>query len=144
MDIWDYDHKTGALLGRSAADPSPEEPGAWLIPAYATTIRPPSVPEGCVAIFNGGLSAVGEWRIELDPGQVKVLGLKEWAALFVLVNSYVGSREDYDKARVAIMGVVEEMLEGDAAPDLSPTDKKWVKDQIRALMRTLLDGKSAN
>ena len=65
MDIWDYDRKTGALLGRSAADPNPEEPGVWLIPAYATTIRPPAVPEGCLAIFNGGLSAVGEWRIEL-------------------------------------------------------------------------------
>ena len=70
MDIWDYDRKTGALLGRSAADPNPEEPGVWLIPAYATTIRPPAVPEGCLAIFNGGLSAVGEWRIELAADQM--------------------------------------------------------------------------
>lgn len=65
MDIWDYNRTTGMLLGRSAADLNPEQPGAWLIPAYATTIRPPFVPEGCVAIFDGGLSAVGEWRIEL-------------------------------------------------------------------------------
>ena len=72
MDIWDYDRQTGMLLGRSAADPNPEEPGAWLIPAYATTIRPPTVPEGCVAIFNGGLSAVGEWRIELAADQTAV------------------------------------------------------------------------
>jgi hypothetical protein len=40
MDIWDYDRKTGVLLGRSAADPNPQEAGAWLIPAWATTIRP--------------------------------------------------------------------------------------------------------
>src|ERR1700730_12863866 len=65
MDIWDYDRKTGVLLGLSAADPNPEDPGAWLIPAFSTTVRPPLVPEGCVAIFNGGLSAVGEWRIEM-------------------------------------------------------------------------------
>ncbi len=74
MDIWDYDRKTGALLGRSAADPNPEDSGAWLIPAYATTIRPPTVPEGCVAIFNDGLAAVGEWRIELAANQASLVG----------------------------------------------------------------------
>ena len=87
MEIWGYDRKTGVLLGRSAADPNPEEPGNWLIPAYATTIRPPSVPEGCVAIFNGGLSAEGEWRIEL----VEFVG-KECAALSALINSYIEDR----------------------------------------------------
>ena len=42
--------------------------------AAAATIRPPVVPEGCVAIFNGGLSAVGEWRIELTADQRSVAG----------------------------------------------------------------------
>ena len=74
MDIWDYDRKTGVLIGQSAADPNPEEPGAWLVPAYATAIRPPFVPEGCVAIFNGVLSAVGEWRIELAADNVMAVG----------------------------------------------------------------------
>jgi len=55
MDIWDYDRKTRVLLGRSAADPNPEEPGAWLIPAYATTIRPPSA-----RWLRSGL----RWRVE--------------------------------------------------------------------------------
>ncbi len=54
----------------------PDAPGAWLIPAYATTIRPPTVPEGCVAIFNGGLSAVGEWRIELAADQMRASSLQ--------------------------------------------------------------------
>ena len=27
MDIWDYDRKTGRLLGRSAADPNPKRAG---------------------------------------------------------------------------------------------------------------------
>jgi len=67
------------LLGRSAADPNPEDPGAWLVPAYATTIRPPFVPEGCVAIFNGGLSAVGEWRIELAANQMSAVGAEKRA-----------------------------------------------------------------
>ncbi|MGY4414886.1 hypothetical protein ACVWW4_006622 [Bradyrhizobium sp. LB7.1] len=65
MDIWDYDRSSGALLGQSVADPDPEREGNWLIPAYATTIRPPFVPPGCVAIFDGGLSGKGAWRIEL-------------------------------------------------------------------------------
>ena len=86
MDIWDYDRRTGVLLGRGAADPNPEKPGAWLIPAYATTIRPPVVPDGCVAIFDGGLSAIGEWRIELIAGQAEGPGLKECAARSVLIN----------------------------------------------------------
>jgi len=46
---------------------------------YATTIRPPFVPEGCVAIFNGGLSAVGEWRIELAANQMSAVGAEKRA-----------------------------------------------------------------
>lgn len=65
MDIWHYDRVTGALLGQGAADEDPERNGGWLLPAFATTIRPPFVPAGCVTIFDGGLSGKGAWRIEL-------------------------------------------------------------------------------
>lgn len=92
------------------------------------------MPAGCVAIFNGGLSAVGEWRIELDAGQVRWLGLKECAALSALINSYVGGRDDHNKARSAVMGAVEDVLERAAMPDLSPADQKAVRDQARSLV----------
>src|ERR1700680_2001429 len=99
MDIWDYDRKTGVLLGRGRACANPEDPGNLVLPAYATTIRPPPVPEGCVAIFNGGLSAVGEWRIELDAGQATMLGQPAYEALCAAINLYRASREDDEKAR---------------------------------------------
>jgi hypothetical protein len=141
MDIWDYDRKTGVLVGRSAADPNPEEPGNWLIPAYATTIRPPSVPEGCIAIFNGGLGAVGEWRIEL--AEFDGFGLKECAALSTLLSSYVEDRENHDGARSTAMAAAEDMIDR-ATADMSPADQKAVRDQARLLVRTLIYGKSVN
>ena len=135
MDIWDYDRKTGVLIGQSVADPNPEEPGAWLIPAFATAVRPPTVPEGCVAIFNGGLSAVGEWRVELDAGQISGLGLKECAALSALIKSYIEDREDHDKARIT--HVLEEMID-------RASDEKAVRDEVKSLVRALIYGKSVN
>jgi hypothetical protein len=135
MDIWDYDRKTGALLGPGRATPNPEEPGNLVLPAYATTIRPPSVPEGCVAIFNGGLSAVGEWRIELAENQFGEICQKECAALSTMIKAYVDGREDHDGARNDIARVVEELID---RADMS------VRDEARFMFRTLIYGKSVN
>jgi hypothetical protein len=136
MDVWDYDRKTGVLLGRSAADPNPEEPGAWLIPAYATTIRPPPVPEGCVAIFNGGLSAEGEWRIELlELGGVV---LKACAAVSASIKSYIEDREDHDKVRSEITRLADDVIDQVAEGD------KAVQDEAKSLVRALINGKSVN
>jgi hypothetical protein len=41
MQIWHYDPDSGLLLGDGIADPSPLEPGVWLVPAHATTAAPP-------------------------------------------------------------------------------------------------------
>jgi hypothetical protein len=40
MKIFHYHPETGALLGEGKADPSPLEPGKWLVPAHATAIEP--------------------------------------------------------------------------------------------------------
>jgi len=138
MEIWNYDRKTGVLLGPSAANPCQVQPGAWLIPAYATTIRPPTVPEGCVAIFNGGLSAVGEWRIELCKADLGGVLAKECAPLSALINSYIEDREHHDKARSAIMRVAEDVIDRAAAGD------RALRDEAKLLVRTLIYGKSVN
>ena len=135
MDIWDYDRKTGVLLGLSAADPNPEDPGAWLIPAFSTTVRPPLVPEGCVAIFNGGLSAVGEWRIEML--DFTGVGVKECAAIAAFVSSYIKNREDRGKALADVTRVLEDMID-------RTSDEKAVRDAAKAVVHALIYGKSVN
>lgn len=54
MKIYFYDPVTGFFRFEGFADPSPLEPGAWLIPAYATPIEPPQVQDGYIAAFFDG------------------------------------------------------------------------------------------
>lgn len=50
MQIYHYD-QNGLYLGDSIADPSPLEPGVFLIPARATTTKPPSARDGYLRRF---------------------------------------------------------------------------------------------
>ena len=53
MRIFNYD-TAGIFTGETDADPSPLEPGVFLIPARATTISPPAdLPADQVARWNG-------------------------------------------------------------------------------------------
>lgn len=54
MQIWHYHPATGLLLGTSEADPSPLEPGVWLIPAHATAELPPTAAAGEEAHWQDG------------------------------------------------------------------------------------------
>lgn len=61
-DIWHYHPDTFVLLGAGQADPSPlDPPGVWLIPADATDIEPPVVPDGQQAVFDGA------WQLQDIP-----------------------------------------------------------------------------
>ena len=53
MQIYHYD-QSGLYLGDSAADPSPLEPGVFLIPAQATPVKPPSARDGFLRRFVNG------------------------------------------------------------------------------------------
>ena len=53
MEIYNYHAETKEYTGQGFADPSPLEPGVWLIPANATTIMPPAPQPGKVRCFDG-------------------------------------------------------------------------------------------
>lgn len=58
MQIYHYHPATGEYLGEGVADPSPLEPGAYLIPANATAVAPPTAMTGKVRVWRG------EWVFE--------------------------------------------------------------------------------
>lgn len=58
MKIYNYDANTGDFLGESDADYSPVNPAFPLIPAFATTIEPPTALEGKRAVFSDGAWAL--------------------------------------------------------------------------------------
>ena len=58
MQIYHYHPATGEYLGEGSADESPLEPGAYLVPAHATTTAPPTAMSGKVRVWRGG------WQFE--------------------------------------------------------------------------------
>jgi hypothetical protein len=52
MKIYHYHPDYKIYLGSSDADPSPLEPGVFLIPAYSTDIEPPTCESNQIQIFN--------------------------------------------------------------------------------------------
>lgn len=62
MKIYNYQSGTGEFLSEGVADPDPlegvneetGEPNAWLMPALATTIKPPAYKPGNVVVFREG------------------------------------------------------------------------------------------
>jgi len=62
MNIYHYIADTGIFYAEGVADESPLEPGVFLVPAYATTFKPPKATLPEVAVFRDGT-----WNIEILP-----------------------------------------------------------------------------
>ncbi|NCC86063.1 MAG: DUF4376 domain-containing protein [Clostridia bacterium] len=58
MQIYHYHPVTKEYMGEGVADPSPLEPGVYLIPANATATAPPTAMSGKVRVWRG------EWQFE--------------------------------------------------------------------------------
>ena len=52
MLVYNYNPITFELTGSQGAQPSPLEPGVFLVPAFATAEVPPNIPSGQKAVFN--------------------------------------------------------------------------------------------
>jgi hypothetical protein len=72
--IYNYHQETGIFVGIDVADPSPLEPGVFLVPAYATTEAPPACGDGQHQVFRDG-----GWVVEdiPQPAPVPVLTADE-------------------------------------------------------------------
>jgi hypothetical protein len=64
MKVYHYD-LNGLYQGESDANPSPLEPGKWLVPAYATLDKPPTPGAGQIAKFQNGA-----WSLVEDPNAI--------------------------------------------------------------------------
>ena len=62
MKIYHYASDTGIFYAEGVADESPLEPGVFLVPAYATTIKPPKATLPKIAVFKKG-----GWKVETLP-----------------------------------------------------------------------------
>lgn len=81
MQIYNYTPATGEYLGASQADSDPLVDGNWLIPAYATTVAPPSVESNQKAVWTGSAwSVVADyrgteyWTADGDKHKIEALG----------------------------------------------------------------------
>lgn len=108
MYIYNYSPITREYTGMSLADPSPLEPGNYLIPAHATTTAPPAtIGEHEVALF--GVS--GEWEIVPD-----YRGVTAWVPT---------TREEVVVERVGV--TLEEMGLVDTCPELTLDERRAIK-----------------
>ena len=138
MDIWDYDRSTGELLGRSVADQDPEREGSWLIPAFATTTRPPFVPPGCTVVFDGGLTGQGSWRIELKTDEdIRQRLLPQVAHLAVVIDECCKNGDlDQETAVRLVLDAAKETVER--------LDSEGLRAEAFALLQDLLGARRAN
>ncbi|WP_079569285.1 hypothetical protein [Bradyrhizobium erythrophlei] len=64
--------------------------------------------------------------------------LKACAAVSASIKSYIEDREDHDKVRSEITRLADDVIDQAAAGD------KAVQDEVKSLVRTLINSKSVN
>lgn len=75
MQIYHYHPESGEYMGTGMADPSPLQPGVWLIPAHATQVIPPVPVAGKVRRFVAGAWEYADVVEQpVDPGYEPTLG----------------------------------------------------------------------
>jgi hypothetical protein len=72
-DAYSFHPETGVFLGVGFAQESPLEPEVFLLPAGATFVQPPQVPEGKQAVWNGETWEVQDIPLPPEPPQPEPL-----------------------------------------------------------------------
>lgn len=72
LKVYSYSPITGEYVSEDEAQPSPLEPGVFLIPAHATEIAPPQKKDKHFRKFDGN-----EWTYELIPEFVEKVKTKD-------------------------------------------------------------------
>ena len=98
MKIYHYHPEYCYFLSEDVADPSPLEPGSWLIPAHATTVEPPTVNDDKVAIFDGT-----SWSVVEDKRGVYYSTLTQ-----ELLENYNPLEEPIDSTREKPLEITED------------------------------------
>lgn len=70
MKIFNYHPVTKEYLSESLADADPMVEGNWLVPAHATTVRPPEIKPGYIPVFDGE-----QWTQKADYRGVKIYNI---------------------------------------------------------------------
>lgn len=89
MKVYNYNPDNRLYTFEEEADPDPLAPGRWLIPAYATTIKPPEVGESQIAIFK---EEEQEWEVEVikQPSMpYYILRAREYPPIFEYIDGIV-------------------------------------------------------
>lgn len=111
--IFNYDAQTGEFINESTADESPLEPGVILVPAFATTTRPPETVAHEVAIFTDG-----QWLVKADWRGVH---------LFSVADGSPVSIDEIGKEPVDV-GATDQAMPGET---YSWNGDSWVIDQAK-------------
>jgi len=89
VKVYNYNSHTKVFRFEEDADPDPLNPGHWLIPAHATTIKPPEVREGEITCFN---EEKQEWdiiKIELPPIPYYISRSREYPSILEYIDGVV-------------------------------------------------------
>ncbi|MBB5017428.1 hypothetical protein HNQ59_000692 [Chitinivorax tropicus] len=76
--IYNYHPQIGEFINEAPADESPLEPGTILLPAFATTDKPPTTSSREVAVF-----ADGQWHVKADWRGVSLFSVVDGGAVTI-------------------------------------------------------------
>lgn len=89
MKVYNYNSSTKFYTFEEEADPDPLLPGRWLIPAWATKVKPPEVKENEVACFD---EKEKTWKV-IEVKQLEIpyhiLRAREYPSIFDYIDGVV-------------------------------------------------------